>query len=111
LTFFTKDDPQEPIPIDDEENDSSKEEIEKIKTSRLEVIEQKQEGRMKWLVYWICGIESSLNSNKNISNQPKYIIDTSIYQSKFWSNVCDTNAIIAMALCGFFYAFFNKFTD
>jgi len=45
LTFFTKDDPQEPIPIDDEENDSSKEEIEKIKTSRLEVIEQKQEGR------------------------------------------------------------------
>ena len=71
--------------------------------------EEKKASKLKWITYWMCGIESSLTKNK--VKQPKYVIDTSIYQSKFWSNVCDANAVIAMALCGFCYAFFNKFTD
>lgn len=56
----------------------------------------------------MCGIESSLKTSK-AKTDVKYKIDTSIYQDKFWSNVCDINAVIAMALCGFCYAFFNKF--
>lgn len=72
--------------------------------------EEEKVGKLKVFIYWLCGIESSLVKNNVKSNSSEdYKIDTSINQSKFLSNVCDINAVIAMALCGFCYAFFNRF--
>ena len=63
-----------------------------------------ESGKFKRAFFWLCGI-------KQMNDAPKYTIDTSIAQDPFWKNVCDVNAVIAMALCGFCYGFFNKFTD
>lgn len=68
-------------------------------------------GFFKKAVVWICGLEKKKTSNSSTSppvstsNKP----DTSIDQHKFWSVVCDINAVIAIALCGFCFAFFNKY--
>jgi hypothetical protein len=73
--------------------------------------------KLKKIIFWLCGIESMLkpknsdeiNSTDTESNVNNKIIDTCIYQDPFWSKFCDVNAVIAMALCGFCYGFFNKF--
>ena len=67
------------------------------------VSEVHESGKFKRAFFWLCGIKSA--------DTPKYTIDTSIAQDPFWKNVCDVNAVIAMAMCGFCYAFFNKFSD
>ncbi len=68
---------------------------------------QAEASKLKTALYWICGIEHRLKHKER--TMQKYVIDTSIAQSPFWANVCDVNAILVMAACGFFYAFFNKF--
>ena len=114
MTYFTIYDPEEPVPF--EANDREEKENEKslsfeIKESEKRSVEIKEKpGRFKIALFWICGIESSLYED---TNKPKevYKINTSIDESRFWSNICDLNAVIAMALCGFCYAFFNTFDD
>lgn len=64
---------------------------------------------LKVALFWICGIESNLKENFNPNENVENIIDTSIDQDPFWSKVCDLNAVIAIALCGFSVAFFNKY--
>ncbi len=66
---------------------------------------------LKKAFFWICGIESLSNKNLNdsIQNREEDKKDTSIHETKFASNLCDINAVIVMALCGFCYAFFNRF--
>lgn len=66
--------------------------------------------KLRKALYWICGVEKYLNMERKWEveqHHPK--IDTSIDQSKLASIVCNVNAVIAMAICGFVYAFFNKF--
>lgn len=120
LTFFTKNDPNDPIPMEqdeEEEEENKPKEVEKLDNNDEEKDEQEQEqsaGLFKTILYWICGVEASLKKNKgnnNNNDNVKYKIDTTINQTKFESNMCDLNAIIAMALCAFCYAFFNKFPD
>jgi hypothetical protein len=53
---------------------------------------------------WICGIEGSVQ--KVAKND---VIDTSIDEKPTKKNICDLNVVIALAIAGFFYGFFNKF--
>jgi hypothetical protein len=62
----------------------------------------------KKAIIWICGIEKFLDESHS-SQRSESKIDTSIEQDPFWKNFCDVNAVIALGLCGFCYAFFNKF--
>jgi hypothetical protein len=66
-------------------------------------------GKLKVAFFWICGIESSLNKDKDVNIVPEYNVDVSIDQDKFWANVCDLNAVFAIALMSFGFAFLNKF--
>lgn len=66
--------------------------------------------KLKTALFWLCGIESSLKKPDEVETPPTEAeMDTSIYQEKFWSNLCDINAVIALALSGFVIAFLNKF--
>ena len=68
-------------------------------------------GKFKVALFWICGIESSLKENpeEEIEENIEQKVDTSIDQDPFWANVCNLNAVIAIALSGFCIAFFNRF--
>lgn len=69
--------------------------------------------RLKKTLFWLCGIEQSLNkpeiSDAELERQQE--IDTSIEEDPFWSTVCNINAIIAMSVAAFCFAFFNKFEN
>ena len=66
-------------------------------------------GKVKKVFFWICGIENmKMDEEENMQKEPE-IIDVSIDQDPFWANFCDLNAIIAIALSCFCFAFFNKF--
>lgn len=121
MTYFSIHDPEEPEPMVDENQEKKSQTGTKIKKiSTAEKFLENHESAPKWkrTIFWICGIESLLKQeqlNKHASecnleiNSKKVKIDTSIHQDRFWSIVCDVNAVIAMALCGFCYGFFNKF--
>ena len=70
----------------------------------------KPKSKLRTILNCICGIES-INGNQQAVQESSEEVpkDTSIYQSKFASNMCDLTAVGVMALCGFCYAFFNKF--
>ena len=65
-------------------------------------------GAMKY-VYWLCGINSFIK-NKNKLPRSNLKIDTSIDEDPIMKKICDVNAVIAMAFCGFCYGFFNKYS-
>jgi len=72
----------------------------------------KKPNQLKVMLFWICGIESILkkpNETKLTADLPESNIDTSIDEDKFWSNFCDVNAVIALALTGSIVAFLNKY--
>ena len=66
-------------------------------------------GKLKTAFFWICGIENMTGDNENAVQQASEVIDTSIDQEPFWATFCDLNAIIAVGLSCFCFAFFNKF--
>ncbi len=66
-------------------------------------------GKFKTALFWLCGIESNLKENFDSSIQVKNEVDTSIDQNQFWSNVCDVNAVVALAMNAFVTAFYNKY--
>ena len=73
---------------------------------------KKQASFFKKAFFWICGIEKQMNSvDMNAEEIPADPADTSIDQNTFWAVICDINAIIAMALAAFCFAFFNVYTD
>lgn len=95
---------------------SSNQKIKKISTAEKFLENHETAPKWKKTIFWICGIESLLkqeelrkNSSDLEENNKVLKIDTSIHQDPFWSKICDINAVIAMALCGFCYGFFNKF--
>lgn len=65
-------------------------------------------GKIKKAFFWICGIENMRMDEENVQKEPE-VIDVSLDQDPFWANFCDLNAIIAIALSCFCFAFFNKF--
>lgn len=69
----------------------------------------KETKNFKKLLFWACGIESVLKQDNSKLDSSKQKIDTSIEENKYLSNICDLNAVVAMALCGFLYGFFNRF--
>ncbi len=72
----------------------------------------KKPNRCKTILFWFCGIESILKKPSEEELETYIVeskIDTSIDQEKFWSNLCDVNAVIALALTGFVVAFLNKY--
>lgn len=107
LTYFSIDDPLEAEPMPTNEFALEiKDTADNVQT--LESNENKV-GLYKKMFFWLCGIEKYMNSeNKSNNNNEK--INTSIEENKLWSSVCDINAVIAIAFCGFCYAFFNRFT-
>lgn len=83
---------------------------EKVETESLEeknVSQKPPPSIFKKAFFWLCGIESTFNQENK--EQVQEVIDTSIDQDPFWATVCDVNAIIALGLAGFCFAFFNKF--
>ena len=86
-------------------NDNFRLEIEEPKVDKIYI----KPNKFKIALFWICGIESNLKENFSDDLKVKQEVDTSIEQDKFWSNICDINAVFAIALSGFCIAFFNKF--
>lgn len=61
-------------------------------------------------LYWLCGIESGIESDvQHAVEETK--LDTSINENPVWAMVCDVNAVIAMSVCAFLYAFYNNFSS
>lgn len=106
LTYFSIDDPLEPEPMP-----TNQIYIEKEDTFNLVNFLETNDKHVKMhkkVFFWLCGIEKYLNFGKNSETKDEKI-DTSIEENRFWSGICDANAVIAMAFCGFCYAFFNRF--
>jgi hypothetical protein len=107
LTFFTIYDEEGPV---ERTNESAAESGNVIKKNKISASKFKTDNKFRKVLYWICGVGKYLNKeNETVDRLKTYRIDTSIDESTFWSTVCDINAVLAMALCGFLYAFFNKF--
>lgn len=130
MTYFTINDEEEPIEIKDgkgmcghfcvganlDEDDyvKTKEEeiiVEPVEESGLDedIVQKKSPGRIKTILFWICGVESVLKQGVNKPDQPAPKVDTSIEENKWLSRLCDVNAIVAIALSGFCIAFFNRY--
>ena len=137
MTYFSINDPEEAIPIRDaigkhcqfcvgaNLDDEIKDDeiiLEKNKTITIlnctpnedKKAKAKKEkplpGKAKKVLYWICGIENMRLEEENVPSAPQ-IIDVSIDQDPFWATFCDLNAIIAIALSCFCFAFFNKYNS
>jgi hypothetical protein len=118
LTYFSIDDDEEPEPREEsepKENDiKSNSILRDVSSKMLDKLNSEhfsnQNSWFKKSLVWLCGIESFINIEKNEQhNQNDSKIDTSIDQDPKWKTICDVNAVVAMALCGFCYAFFNKY--
>lgn len=72
--------------------------------------EHKEMNVFKKGLYWLCGIESAIDKDVHASIEETKL-DTSIKENSFWATVCDVNAVIAMSVCGFLYAFYNNFSS
>jgi lipopolysaccharide export LptBFGC system permease protein LptF len=72
---------------------------------------QNKVSSLKKILFWICGIESMQKAKETteVPHSQRHDIDTSIDQDKFWAKICNINAVIALALSAFFFAFFNKY--
>ena len=89
---------------------SPKIEINDLESNHFKIDEQRPKpSKLKVALFWICGIESSLKEGYDPDAKIEHEIDTSIDQDPFWSNVCDLNAVIAIAISGFTVAFYNKY--
>lgn len=112
MTYFSIDDPEEAEERDDDVIKKIKEAIKRpSKVSfKLDDEPKKEMTKMRKLLYWLCGVENYINKDRREVNPPARKIDTSIDQTSLAKNICDVNAIIAIAVCGFMYAFFNKFS-
>ena len=127
LTFFTINDPQSNEELGDGANNSSpiedtiaKEEESDLSGGSLEKGDSDDDGNrsspndglLKTALYWICGIESMLKTKNKSQKNPVIVnkaIDTCIKEDRFYANVCNINAVIALCITGFIVAFFNKF--
>ncbi len=127
MTYFSIYDPEEPIQIQDAkgsfcnfcvganlDEDSHINQDQSVLTEQPNKISKPKKvftkpGPFKTALFWVCGIESSLKEVQQDVHQEPELIDTSISENKFWSNVCDANAVFAIALSGFCIAFLNKF--
>jgi hypothetical protein len=78
----------------------------------LKFTKKKENHFIKKIFYWICGIESVLDTNNvdlmenNADNQN---LNISIEEEPFWSNINYLNMVFQFALSGFMWVFFNKF--
>jgi hypothetical protein len=114
LTYFTINDPQEPIPMNEPttHNKYTLKKTNELEGNSFQIEETNQyikPSKLKVALFWICGIESSLKKDFNPDKQIEHEIDTSINQDPFWSNICDLNAVFAIALSGFTLAFYNRY--
>lgn len=115
LTYFSIDDEEPPVTreedIEDKESQKSFEERlrDTIRHERNEPEQFEEPTGAKKIVYWFCGINSFLK-NKNKLQTSDLKIDTSIDEDPMMKKICDVNAVIAMAFCGFCYGFFNKYS-
>jgi len=101
-----------------EENINELEEIESksnknTRNNTFDIIDQdsdKPPSKLKKAFFWICGIEKMLQqTNEENKEEKSNEIDTSIDEEPFWALICNINAVLAIALCGFCVAFFNKY--
>ena len=106
MTYFSIDDEEEPVP---REEDLEEEERREVYHENLEDTETDEASGSKKIVYWLCGINSFLK-NKNKLPKTDFKIDTSIDENPTLKKICDVNAVLAMAFCGFCYGFFNKYS-
>lgn len=147
MTYFTRNDEEEAIPIKDakglccnwcvgadlDEDEPGKERKKSVRDKkREERMEKKLEKRLekerkdalkraanankkpsffKTAFFWICGIEKQINAVDLDDEQPHEEVDTSITQNRFWAIICDINAIFAMSLAAFCFAFFNVYNE
>lgn len=113
MTYFTIDDEEEPEEMEESSSELSKTIKKKKSANRVAFnldFEKKKVSRWRKMAYWICGVEKYLEMEHMIEIEHQHEIDTSIDQSESASNICNINAVIAMAVCAFMYAFFNKFS-
>jgi hypothetical protein len=78
--------------------------------SMMSARSQNKASGLKKLFFWICGIESMQKAKgTEVPHSQRHDVDTSIDQDRFWAKMCNINAVIALALSAFFFAFFNKY--
>lgn len=118
MTYFTIDDLEEPEERESEKEDEIRKSQDRLKPSNKVSFKfenkPKDMSKARKLLYWLCGVETYINKDhRKIDFDPTRIekIDTSIDQTSFARAVCDVNAALAIAVCGFMYAFFNKFSN
>ena len=100
------------LDLDDEEDDENEmtNKSPEIKNEEKKLEIEKSTGEIsifKKCFFFICGIESSINEDEVEIEETK--MDTSIDEDPYWSRICDINAIIAMSLAAFSFAFFNNY--
>jgi hypothetical protein len=128
LTYFTVDDLENNVPIKSKTRDKFNycvgadldEDVSEFETKSSELVLETNKTRedsfpqnhnqevsfLKKIFFWICGIEKILEKKGSASQAE---IDTTIHQDPNWSSFCNYNAILAIALSGFFYGFFYKY--
>lgn len=127
MTFFTKNEEEDPVPIENNINclncfSSKRTEIidepvviepkmDEMHQIEFESSEGKKIGIFKKLFFWFCGIESHKNSQKesNSHESEQKLNHNLLEEDKLWSGINDANALFQLCLCGFMWVFFNKF--
>ena len=95
----------------EESDKSEKTKEEKNKNKKDESLEEEEEepSTLKKAFDCLCGLNELKKQSNAQGEDASCHINTCIDEDPFWSRVCDVNAVIAIALCSFCYAFFNIF--
>lgn len=120
MTYFTRKDAREPVPMPITEKTSccyfsqSGKIVSNQPVKKRSFIKNttKENNFAKKILYWICGIESALDS-KNVNlveeNVSMQHLNISIEEEPFWSKVNYMNMVFQLCLSSFMWFFFNKF--
>ena len=98
------------------ENEDDYDEEDTDNKAKVFIINKKQKekdtrrGLFKNIFFWLCGIENMKRSDDDDENRVQEVfIDTSIDENSYWAAFCNVNAVVAVGLSCFCFAFFNKY--
>jgi hypothetical protein len=76
---------------------------------RVATLKHPNTNKLKRVFNFICGIETTNNTEASNAGNKIDQSDMVVTQSQFSSNICNLNAILLMTVTGFIYAFFNNY--
>ncbi len=110
LTYFSVHDEEEAEVRDEDkiilEKQIKKKDMKAAKLLNCDFKRGVKKGSLRRLIESFCGIEG-LNNRAVDTEETK--ADLCIEQSRFESGLCNVSALLVMGICGFCYAFFNRF--